>query len=368
MIDSNNLEKYSRLCHNLIRDLSLDLTGLTVLTECASGGYAYTPLIALAAGAKKVIATGNDSRYGLFLENVDNISKLAPEFGDIHKIEFIKGRPQREKLSEVNLVTNSGFVRPIDNFIINSINSKSAICLMWETWEYRPGEIDLHAALDRSIPVVGTNESFHIGNMYKYPLILSLKLMFELGSEIANEKICLLGSGLTAKLIYKGFKSMNLDVTWFGSKEFCNDSNCIPYEKLNHNKIAFDCVVCAENIYRNEIVGRNGFVNFKKFKEFSPFLKWGHLSGTIDQEDLRNSGISYYPKKILPAEYMSYETQVLGYRPILELNSQGLKVGEIVAKARINGKSVEESIQLAVDFGIGMNFPGGFRNFTKSLS
>ena len=48
----------------MIDSLQLDLKGLTVLTEAASGAYAWTPLIAARAGAAHVIAMARDSAWG----------------------------------------------------------------------------------------------------------------------------------------------------------------------------------------------------------------------------------------------------------------------------------------------------------------
>ncbi len=44
--------------------LELDLSGLVVLTEAASGPYVVTPIIAALAGAARVIALTAPSRYG----------------------------------------------------------------------------------------------------------------------------------------------------------------------------------------------------------------------------------------------------------------------------------------------------------------
>ena len=43
------------------------------------------------------------------------------------------------------------------------------ICLMWETWEFRPQEIDIKSCLNNNVLVIGTNEGFIDANMYGYP-------------------------------------------------------------------------------------------------------------------------------------------------------------------------------------------------------
>ncbi len=60
---------------------------------------------------------------------------------------------------------------------------------------------------------------------------------------------------------------------------------------------------------------------------------------------------------------MSYETMNLGYRPVIELAAAGLRVGEIAARARIKGETIEQTIKRTVDYGIGQDFNGGFLNY-----
>jgi hypothetical protein len=78
---------------------------------------------------------------------------------------------------------------------------------------------------------------------------------------------------------------------------------------------------------------------------------------------LKNSGLRYYPEKILPFGYMSYATENIGVKPVLELSAMGLKVGEIAARKRLAGATVGEAIDATIKGGIGMDFPGGFMQF-----
>ena len=62
---------------------------------------------------------------------------------------------------------------------------------------------------------------------------------------------------------------------------------------------------------------------------------------------------------------MSYETINIGFRPVLELATAGLKVGEIASNERISGASIEKAIQKTIDYGIGQDFQGGFLNYNN---
>ena len=104
-------------------------------------------------------------------------------------------------------------------------------------------------------------------------------------------------------------------------------------------------------------------MDFQLLTESFPLVQWAHLTGPVDPEEIKESGIRYFPEQIQPHGYMSYPTEHLGWEPVIMLNSAGLKVGELVAKARKKGLSIEASIQASVDHGIGQDFEGGFMNF-----
>ncbi len=62
-----------------IADLKLDLGGLNVITEAATGAYACTAVIAAMAGASSVTAVGKDTRhYGSYRDAVDARWRLLP--------------------------------------------------------------------------------------------------------------------------------------------------------------------------------------------------------------------------------------------------------------------------------------------------
>ena len=68
--------KYIHIAKELISKFNLDLSNKIVMTECASKGYAFTPIIAALSGAESVLAIGSDSRFGKF-DNNKNILNLA---------------------------------------------------------------------------------------------------------------------------------------------------------------------------------------------------------------------------------------------------------------------------------------------------
>ena len=266
-----------------------------------------------------------------------------------------------------NITTNSGMLRPFNEEKIGKLNPNSMISLMWETWELRDGEIDTEACQTRGIPVVGTNEHFEKADLFCYPGMLCLKMLFEMGLEVGNNSFVLLGEGLTGSLIARDFRRLGIDFDWFvdSTEKYAKEGPCQHYSQikkiLERNRI--DAVICADHFSQSPVFGVNGYMEFQLLIESFPLIQWAHLTGPIDRDEIQASGIRYFPTEIQPTGYMTYVTENLGWEPVILLNSAGLKVGELVAKARNTGLSIEDSIQASVDYGIGQDFDGGFMNF-----
>jgi len=356
-------EKELQLARHLVEKLGLDLRGLRVLTECASGAYAYTALLARLAGAE-VTALGRDSSYGTLEENRSLLLSLAERCGLRDGLRVCR-RDELEISPAYDIVTNSGFVRPVDARILQALKPTAVVCLMWETWELRPGEIDMEACRHAGIPVIGTNEHFHLTDMYRYPGLLSLRLLFDMQIETANSELVLIGGNLTGRLIAEMWERIGLSFDWYTLNGNERRERCWKFSGLERllQKKHIDAVICAEHKDKFLVAGKDAPLRFSALKEKFPLLRWGHLAGLIDAEELKSSGLFHHPERIMPFGYMSYSTDHLGPAPVLELNAAGLKVGEIAARARLAGAGLEESIRRTVEHGIGQDFEGGFLNY-----
>ncbi|MGD1845984.1 MAG: hypothetical protein ACFB10_11375 [Salibacteraceae bacterium] len=356
-----------KLSADLIRHLGLDLSGLTVLTECASGPYAYTPIMAALAGAR-VYAIGRDSRHGTFEENASHIGEMAKTLGIEDLLHCFDTDMPLANWQKVDIMTNSGFLRPITSEKIKRLKPTAVLPLMWETWEWRPGEIDLSACQQAGIPVIGTNERYEKNSMVDYPGMMVLKLLFSLGIEAVHNHLVLLGGGFTGKCIANTFEKLELNFDWFTATGSERAYRCYPYAEIRRllEMKSPDAVVCAEHTDPRQLLGPDARLSFAELATAHPVLRWGHFMGNIDVEDLQKSGLLHYPQHIAPFGYMTFDAGKFGIRLALQLNAQGLKVGEMAARARRNGHSIEETIAATVDAGIGMDFEGGLMNIKDS--
>ena len=160
-----DLTRLETLIKDSIKVMDLDLSGLNVLTEAASGNFVSTCLIAAMANANKVIAVTKDSSYGSANQVIDFCQNNANSLS-INNIEFTD-QPPHEVAKGINIVTNLGFVRPINKQLIDELPSNAVISLMWEPWELREEDIDVNYCVSKDIPVIGTNERDTRLNTYK---------------------------------------------------------------------------------------------------------------------------------------------------------------------------------------------------------
>ena len=210
-------QRASSLLSELIETFQLDLHGLRLFTEAASGPYVYTSVLSALSGAEKVFAITSDSKYGKKEDVRRNTLEVARRFSVDDRIDVIFDKTE-EILGQCDIITNSGFVRPIDENMISWMKPTAVVPLMWETWEYRRSDLDLEACGKNEILVMGTNEHEPPCNMAPYSGFLAVKLIFEMGLEGHKSRIILLGSQPTlGGAIYDHLKTVGCEVKWFGS-------------------------------------------------------------------------------------------------------------------------------------------------------
>ena len=351
--------------NKIIEDLNLNLEGLCVITEAASKEYQLMPLIAAKAGAT-VFALGKNSKYGSFLEIKDQINNLAKSNGVDDRINVIHYQ-EFSNWGVGDIITNSGMIRPIDENIVVKLKKTAVIPLLWETWEFRPHEIDLSVCQKNKIPVIGTNEGFKKISMFHYPGMLAKHILTNLRVDYSSDRIVVIGGELPGTLIANDLRKINDSIIWFADdyREDLTSINPIPYSRIQSvlNKKNVKAILLTEHQNKIEILGSNGLLNYNSLIKKSEKPKIGHLCGNVDIQELYQSGLEYYPKNIADFGYLSILPNIFGDTPMIKLFSAGLKVGELASKARIKGASIKEAIKETTNFGIGQDFVGGFENF-----
>jgi len=335
---------------SVVRDLALDLRGITVLTEAASGPFAVTALLAALAGAERVLALTRDSRYGTAAEVERYLREWAAELGCAEPIE-ISRRPAAEVAAEAELVTNLGFVRPISREVVERLPADAAVSLMWEPWEFRPEEVDLEACRQRGVPVLGTWESHPRLEIFRYVGILALKLLLESEIEIAHSRVLVLASDPFGAEIDRCLRVVGAEVRLVDPTA--------PQPWADAGLEAFlaeaDAVVVAENRAEAPVIGEMAGLPVKWLVPALPEVV--SICGMLDSDALHRLGLRVHPFAPQVPRTMTVTTGYVGPRPVIDLHAAGLKVGEALVRGMRKFQDPVRAVKFALKNSPGMDFP-----------
>ncbi len=352
-----NPARLTGLIRRTIAFLDLDLSGLVVFTEAASGPYVVTPIIAALAGADRVIAVTRASRYGAVETVIAQTQALAeicgvsvqlrdvvsqaltglamqtgsPTSRDPTVVEMYTDR-SLDLFATADIVTNLGFVRPLDAAVVAAMKPTAVVPLMCEAWEIRPGDVDLAACRQRDIPVISTNEDYPGLEVFAYSGWLALKMLFEAQVEVHKSCLAVVSSDKFGAVIVDRLREAGAAVRLFTSLR------SIPASELS----GLDALIIADYTRHDLIVGPGGDVSADQLAATCCGATLVQFAGRMDVAGLSASGMEVYPNVELPAHRMAYTLAALGPRPVVELHAAGMKVGELAARTRLARRSPVE--------------------------
>ena len=344
--DIKEIEYAKEIIISSIKKTSLDLSGLTILTEAASGHWRFTPFIALFSNATKVICISKNSKYGTVSSIKENFNKICKYFKFDNRIEIVENI-DFINFENIDIVTNSGHVRPIDKKFVSKMNKTSVISLMWEPWEFRESDIDLSECWKKGIPVLGVNENNAFLNIMNYNGDLMLELFKKLNLKFSNKNIIFVIENKTVFPILQSLKSINLNV--FCISESMHDTLI----EHGHNVIGnnINDLQVEPYLKKSDIIIVNSFPSSKiilgtkecsLIKKLNPKISVLVYFGIVDYEKLKEYQINYYPKSSPISNHMSWTIEMLGPKPIIELSTIGLKVTETPSKCKKMGMSIND--------------------------
>ena len=301
-----------RLIKQAISNFELDLSGLSVLTEAGSGPCPLTPIIAAVAGAHHVVAVTRDSRHGRAMEIAERIRELAGVVAVAPRIR-VTTEPPASVAQGCHVVTNLGFVRPIDAALIDRLPSDAAVAMMFEPWESRAEDIDVAACRRRGIPVMGTNERHPHLQLFRYVGMTAMKLLFEANVEVFRSRVLVVGSDpfgaeTLAALNAAGAATWRWDPT---REDWATAVSALVYDP-------FDAIVVVEFRSRATVIGGNG-IPLRWVAECGvPVIR---ICGQIDDDGLDAHNVERLPARGATPGFMAVTTAYVGPRPVIDLHT-----------------------------------------------
>jgi hypothetical protein len=295
--------------------LRLQLGGHVVLTEAATGAYAVTPVLAALAGAR-VFALANATRYASAEEIEEATVGLARAAGVETSIELVHDKDPA-LLNLVDIVTNSGQVRPIDKAMVAHLKSGCAVPLMYEAWEYRAADVDLDACHSRGIAVAGTNEEHPAVDVFSFLGVLAVRELHDAAIAVHGSHILLLCDNDFGPFIRAGLEGCGATVS--EARKLAPQalgSHCDAIVVALKPRAA-PVLTAADASLIGEHAGGTVVVQY-----------WGD----VDRTALAIAGVPVWPPQGPVAGHMAVLLSAVGPEPIVRLQAGGLKVGEVLAR------------------------------------
>lgn len=310
-----------------MRQLRLDLEGMIVFTEAASGNYVVTPLIAAIGGARRVFAITADSQFGSAASVADSTYRLAAMCGVRDRVEVVF-KKERKILEQADVVTNLGFVRPLDGRLIEMLKPDAVIPYMCEAWEFRPDDVDLDACHRKGIPVMATDEAHSDVDVFSYCGPLCVKMLLGLEIELNRSVIAIVSSDKFGTTIRDFLETAGASVGLF---RHISDSDCKQFIRTA------DAIVIADYLCDHIMIGRYGEMEAAELAELNGSIAVVQFSGGANFEELEEAGIACFPKRQVARHRMGLTFADLGPKPVVLLHAAGLKVGEAMWRGKQMG-------------------------------
>lgn len=310
--------------------LGLNLSGLTVVTEAATGAYACTPVIAALAGARRVHAVARDTaRHGTFDEAAAATLALAARAGVVERLSVARGVTP-EIWASCDILTNSGHLRPITRDVVALLPRRAVIALMYEAWEFRGADIDLAACRERNIPVAAVNERHHDVAVFPFLGPLCARQLRDAGVTVRGGRIALLCDNPFAPFIRVGLEQAGAVATVYPHV------GALPPAARD---AAWDAVVVALDPGRGPALGD---AELKHLAEVAPGVPVAQFWGDIDRDRARQCSVGpVWPKDAPGRGHMGILLNALGHEPIVRLQAGGLRAAEWIFRG---GKPSEEGV------------------------
>lgn len=332
-----NAARLVTLMAEAVRRCDLDLSGATVLTEVATGAYIVTPVLAALGGARRVYALARDSRYGTAETVGKGTVRLARAAGVASAMETVRAKDPAV-VRGADIVTNSGHLRPLDGETIDAMKPTAVIPLMYEAWEFRPGDVDLEACRRRGIPVAGTNERHPTVDVFSYLGVMAVKLLLDAGVAAHGSRILILCDNPFAPFLERGLLGAGAAVDLA--------------QKLPPAAPAptYDAILVALRPGPAPILGAD---EARIIRNRWPGAVVAQFWGDVDRGAMRQAEIPVWPAEPPGPGHMGILPSAVGPEPIVRLQAGGLKVGEVLWRARRAGRSAQEAVAEVVRSGFG---------------
>jgi hypothetical protein len=258
----------------------------------------------------------------------DETLGLAGELGVAGRVEIVPDR-SRAVVAQADVVTNSGRVRPIDADLISWMRPTAVVPLMYEAWELRAGDVDVAACSRAGIAVAGTDERHPAVDVFGFLGAMAVRLLTDAGVAVHGTRVLLLCDNAFAPFIEAGLTGVGAAV---------DVASALPRARP---ALPYDAIVVASRPRPEPVLSAD---DARAIAEAWPDAVVAQFWGDVDRAACRDAGVPVWPAAAPRPGHMGILPSAIGPDPVVRLQSAGLKVGEILWRARRAGRSVADSL------------------------
>jgi hypothetical protein len=120
-----------------------------------------------------------------------------------------------------------------------------------------------------------------------------------------------------------------------------------------------DALIVVDHHTHKPLIGPDGLISAENLSALNNGLAVIHICGNVSQSDLSANEIYFWPETLAPPGHMSVSTDYVGPKPLIDLHTAGLKVGECLFHARKNGLAAfEAEMQVLETCDLALGFDG----------
>jgi hypothetical protein len=298
-----------------VQRCELDLTGVRVLTEAATGTYVVTPVLAALAGAE-VVAMTSASRYGTVAEVTAATMTLAGAVGVADRITITEERDPAH-FAWADVVTNSGHLRPITGELAAAIAPGAVMPLMFEAWEIQAGrlDVDLDILLAKGVQIAGTNERHPHVDVFSFLGLMAVAQLADAGVSAYLGRIALVCDNPFDDFIVRGLKSAGAEVYSSASLDGLIDA---PHP---------DALIVAMRPTGDSVLSP---AEIDQIAQRWPDVVVAQYWGDLDRAAFARAGLACWPVDAPGSGHMGVLPSRVGPEPIVRLQAGGLKVAQVL--------------------------------------
>jgi hypothetical protein len=296
-------QRNTHIVNDWVARLGINLRGVRVLTEAATGNFSFGPGLLLRAGAEHVYCWAKDSIYGTAAEATEQVQAALAALGlPSDCVTFALNERPAAHVKDADLVLNCGPVRPISAEMLSLRKTRRTVVgLMFDQWELRPDDVDIEACRTYGIGLAGVDESHESLRIFPACGALAIKMAHEAGYEIFGNTITVWSDDAFGKVISSAFTSAGAAEVRMTGKD----------EELARMAKGSDFVFCAKYNEERSLIGSGGLISQLMHTERTNF-GLVHLYGAVDTQWARENNIKVAPDKSGHAKRMSRTLDHLG--------------------------------------------------------